>query len=115
MFEDDSVHTRSRKFQIIYMKGQVDRSVTEWKDMGVSKDGVHLSWVACWVVEKLLGLVTAMAGGREDIARDLEEVTGNGKGELVTAVGEEEDITRLDTATDVVVEVMVEVQEVATG
>ena len=47
--------------------------------------------------------------------QDLEEVTGNGKGELVTAVGEEEDITRLDTATDVVVEVMVEVQEVATG
>ena len=31
--------------------------------MGVSTDGVvvHLAWVACWVVEKLLGLVTAVA------------------------------------------------------
>ena len=31
--------------------------------MGVTKDGVvlHLAWGACWVVEKLPGLVTAVA------------------------------------------------------
>jgi hypothetical protein len=89
----------------------------------LSKDGVvmHLAWV----VEKLPGLVTAMAGvdfawglGVEDIARfteaegDLEEVTGEGR-ELVTAVDEDVDITRLDTAIDVVVLVVVGVDDVA--
>ena len=80
--------------------------------MGVSTDGVvvHLAWVACWVVEKLLGLVTAVA--RVDSAwglgaRDLEEVTEDGSGELVTTIDEEGDITRLDTAIDVLVVVVV--------
>ena len=71
------------------------------------------------------GLVTAVARvdlvwglGVEDIARfteaegDLEEVTGEGR-ELVTAVDEDVDITRLDTAIDVVVLVVVGVDEVA--
>ena len=79
--------------------------VTAGTDMGVAKDGVvmHLAWV----VEKLPGLVTAMA--RVDFAWGL----GVEDRELVTAVGEDVDITRLDTAIDVVVVVVVGVDEVA--
>ena len=40
-------------------------------------------------------------------------MTGDGRGELVTTIDEEGDITRLDTAIDVVVVVVVEVEEVA--
>ena len=87
--------------------------VTAGKDIEVSKDGVvmHLAWVAGWVVEKLHGLVAAMARV-EGIARfseaegDLEDVTGEGR-ELVTAVDGDVDIIRLDTAIDVVVVVVV--------
>ena len=78
--------------------------VTAGKDMGVAKDGVVMHLV--WVVEKLPWL-TSMA--RVDFAWGL----GGGGRELVTAVGEDEDITRLDTAIDVVVVVVVGVDEVA--
>ena len=69
--------------------------VTAGKDMGVAKDGVVMHLV--WVVEKLPGLVTLV-----DFAWGL----GVEDRELVTAVGEDEDITRLDTAIDVLVVVV---------
>ena len=72
--------------------------------MGVAKDGVVMHLV--WVVEKLPGLVAAMA--KVDFDWGLEE----GR-ELVTALGEDEDITRLDTAIDVVEVEVVGVDEVA--
>ena len=96
--------------------------VAAWKDIGVAKDGVvvHLAGVtpACGVGVELLGLVTAVAmvggleQGVEGIARlteargDWFEVDGM---ELVTAVDEDVtgDITRLDTAMDVLVAVVV--------
>ena len=86
---------------------------------------MHLAWLACWLVVKLPELVTAMAGldfacgmGVECIARfteaevDLEKMTGEGT-ELITAEDEGLHITRLDTAIDVVVVVVVGVAEVA--
>jgi hypothetical protein len=61
---------------------------TAGEDMGVSKVGVvmHLAGVACWVVERLPGLVAALA--KVDFAWGLGEL------EEVTRVGRDEDSNR---------------------